>query len=560
MDSSPTDDSGPDFLHEAVTPADAARVHGRHVATIAAFPGVITLVAAIVGFWTSYDRLVEHLAMGMFSVTPWALIVFGSLRPRAFALGFAHTVAWLAILASTVLALLLLLAAAFASDRIAGAFILVVGWSIVLWLSWRMATAASRARAALPSATRGAWIMGKLAPYAYLVVGFPLFLMATSHAAYRIELAADARERVVREQLIAIHACVQRHAQAHPSVGFPTSLEVLGPHGTGCLDERSASGHAGAWPVRLTPGSVDANGAVRQYVLRAGPDVAKGGKARFYSDESTLIRHALDTDRDADSSLFPERALTRRLRDLQACIESYRRELGMPEIPSLRLVGQYRDTLLRRPRVGNGECGRGAWSGWKVVPGSEDELADSTYRVRLERLMVTGQPAYSLIVSPVDYGRTAIRGYYADPDGRVYVTMENREATPRNRPLEHCSIDQTEFDWLTTNKREECWRGVSAPPVATLKVDTMIAKGDSFRMALSGATDSVADNQRAGFRYVFGCWGYASEAFTTDSSVLCRPPYGDSAVVVAKVMNRDRMTREYRAVVHTRVRAAQHPR
>jgi type IV pilus assembly protein PilA len=75
--------------------------------------------------------------------------------------------------------------------------------------------------------------------------------------------------------------------------GFARSLKQLGPRprGQDLIDPVLATGKKGGYQFVLTPGPVDANGAIGHYTISARPSkVLVKGQRSFFTDEGGVIR------------------------------------------------------------------------------------------------------------------------------------------------------------------------------------------------------------------------------------------------------------------------------
>jgi len=73
--------------------------------------------------------------------------------------------------------------------------------------------------------------------------------------------------------------------------GFARSLKQLGPRGEDLIEQVLATGKKDGYQFVLTPGPVDANGAIRHYTISARPSkVLVKGQRSFFTDETGVIR------------------------------------------------------------------------------------------------------------------------------------------------------------------------------------------------------------------------------------------------------------------------------
>ena len=76
------------------------------------------------------------------------------------------------------------------------------------------------------------------------------------------------------------------------------TLEQLGPRGEQCVSRKLARGRSRFYEFQYRPGTADAEGRISHYTIQARPYSYQYGKRRLFSDESGVIRWALE-DRDA---------------------------------------------------------------------------------------------------------------------------------------------------------------------------------------------------------------------------------------------------------------------
>jgi len=83
------------------------------------------------------------------------------------------------------------------------------------------------------------------------------------------------------------HRCAEAYASAHPELGFPMRLDLLGSAGSNCISREPEAGQKGKYSVLYTPGTRDAAGRIMTYMLQASPP--RRGLPRFSMNESGVV-------------------------------------------------------------------------------------------------------------------------------------------------------------------------------------------------------------------------------------------------------------------------------
>ena len=97
--------------------------------------------------------------------------------------------------------------------------------------------------------------------------------------------------RPVVEWMEKTHRCAEAYASAHPELGFPIRLDLLGSAGSNCISREPEAGQKGKYSVLYTPGTPDAAGRITTYALQASPPGK--GLPRFSMNESGVV-HSVD--------------------------------------------------------------------------------------------------------------------------------------------------------------------------------------------------------------------------------------------------------------------------
>ena len=97
--------------------------------------------------------------------------------------------------------------------------------------------------------------------------------------------------RPVVEWMEKTHRCAEAYASAHPELGFPMRLDLLGSAGSNCISREPEAGQKGKYSVLYTPGTPDAAGRITTYALQASPPGK--GLPRFSMNESGVV-HSVD--------------------------------------------------------------------------------------------------------------------------------------------------------------------------------------------------------------------------------------------------------------------------
>ena len=120
----------------------------------------------------------------------------------------------------------------------------------------------------------------------YPVIMLVVFLVAPPAMFYN---PGGNQARPVRS-IKSINECAATYASRHPEVGFPRSLDAMGPGKENCIDARLVEGRSSYYFFTYTPGEPDASGRTNTYTIQARAVHFEQGTRRFFSDESGIIR------------------------------------------------------------------------------------------------------------------------------------------------------------------------------------------------------------------------------------------------------------------------------
>jgi len=241
------------------------------------------LGSMLVMFLGSVPELVAGQELFLLATLPFQipyLFVLGYLWKRPQKKGLA-----LALGIGTILGGIGLLLAALAT-RDSGRLMLAA-FSVFVLVQGILVVNAGRAFRMLGHET-GDWrklARGFLEPLIYFaVIAFPVLVSLPMF------LAGEKRKetRPVVEWMEKLHRCAEAYASAHPALGFPMRLELLGTAGSNCVSKEPAAGPKGRYSVLYTPGTPDATGRTTTYILQASPP--KKGLPRFSMNESGVVQ------------------------------------------------------------------------------------------------------------------------------------------------------------------------------------------------------------------------------------------------------------------------------
>lgn len=94
--------------------------------------------------------------------------------------------------------------------------------------------------------------------------------------------------RPVVEWMEKVHHCAEVYASAHPELGFPMRLDLLGPAGSNCISREPEAGAKGKYSVLYVPRTPDAGGRIATYTLQASPP--EKSLPRFSMNESGVVQ------------------------------------------------------------------------------------------------------------------------------------------------------------------------------------------------------------------------------------------------------------------------------
>jgi hypothetical protein len=96
--------------------------------------------------------------------------------------------------------------------------------------------------------------------------------------------------------------CTQEHSSAHPDLGYPASIALLGSSGTNCIDGKLIAQGGCHYKFTYTPGLKGAEGRVETYVITASPvEYGRSGDSSYFSDETGKVHYTRE-DRPATAN------------------------------------------------------------------------------------------------------------------------------------------------------------------------------------------------------------------------------------------------------------------
>ena len=239
---------------------------------------------------------------------------------------------------------------------------------------------------------------------------------------------------VLAPDIITISKCSQDFAKSHPDVGYPDSLEKVGPRGTGCLSQALMAGQDKGFTIMYKAGANNGTGRTAGYTIRAQETSPKGQDfGSILTDESGVIRIRYDGPhgKGSTSLYFPQQA---QFEQVLHCLENVTRTPGPWVIYSDASKAVFADPYdFVRRWLGD----RSFTDIGKFSPGGYEY--EYNFVLNPDK-MIHG---FTLDARPRRYGFVGIRSYLAiattdGPTGRkhlnVYATPQDRAATT-NDPL-----------------------------------------------------------------------------------------------------------------------------
>jgi hypothetical protein len=439
--------------------------------------GILILIGLLVAFgqppWRHSTHWLPLLFVAM-SATPFVIVGVFLLRtsPR-WALGAASALGWVtmfAILLLTVVALigvfLILGGPGFLIPGLpaltdAGHYVhrampsggnaLMVVLFLVSIVLVKQAHDARRHTRASPA--NNDWGKGSAAIWAYAIVG--TFVFTQAHHAEQKSRFDDATQQQnaydtlvvkVRHVLRKAQSCLLDYHQSHP-LGFPVSLDSIGPGGTGCFDPSAARDVLAGTRIRYAA-LPDSSARRTSFWMVVEPTVkgAPFGNLYYASSDGTLYWARL---LGRDDSLRNDRRVPEPPLPMTNAVEPH-----LVDSPIRELTG-FRDCLARQEPLpaymGSQMCSSNIFTtadGSKAM--SVGEGITSTvggeyilvYHPRREIPKTTAVKAISIEARPARYGFDGVRSYLIDEAGGVHWTAYNRAATLGDSVLVKCEWEK----------------------------------------------------------------------------------------------------------------------
>ena len=311
---------------------------------------------------------------------------------------------------------------------------------------------------------------------------------------------------VVRAQRCAIEYAAQRQA-------YPASLAAMGSPGTGCLEDKQASGTLGKITLRYIAPRTE-TGFVLLASAPVGPD---SGETRLvYADETGILRKGDEVPDPA--ALPPVQGGMHSVRALRACAEIFRQQKSARYYPAT-----WRELFdVREP---DPTLERNRWLGCSFQQGTSitfDTTQSRTANIGTYRPLGDSlQPSdYALEIRPRRYGIDGVRSILATARGRVHSTVEDRPANETDPVVPECAYDPGDGSCAPAPGGIAARVDVSLP-------DT-VAVGDTFTVVIRDARP--AEERDRPYQYHVQCnfrryadppEPPASDAFTEASTARC---------------------------------------
>ena len=280
-----------------------------------------------------------------------------------------------------------------------------------------------------------------------------------------------ARESAMIESTVGLQRCLLAYKAR---VGyFPATVDELNQSGSSCMDDVAPS-RGRAWSLRYEPGAASASRAVASFAIHA----RSTGRGPFEGIPVLADHHGFllrGSDAEAADSLFRTDGIPQQLELIRRCIVALS-ENGAP--PRVLTAGMADSLPFER-------CQSFAID---RIADEEDALLQarsSGYRFTYD---ADGR-SFRIHARPDRWGKTALRSYLLE-NGRIYVTLANRPATPGDVALPDC-LPEYSGDCVPTPQER--------PPVALFVHDSIASAGRDFvlRAGVVGAPDRAPEIQVA---------------------------------------------------------------
>jgi hypothetical protein len=248
-------------------------------------------------------------------------------------------------------------------------------------------------------------VAGFVAPWLY--AGGVAYALASHETTLRMEpVLAEQRHIALTHSVDQIRTCVERYAAAHPDLGFPRSLQQLGPGGEQCVGATVAAGQDAGYRFAYAAGVPNEAGVVQIYSLCARPAAfPSDGQETLVASQRLGTRGRAREGREASDSYSCVEAYDEAVAVIQHCAvtwatahpqSGYPSTLGdvkdcvmMPGVSEFRTYSIHKDEH-RYTYIPGAPDDRGFVSGFEIYgvaratyAGADRVLADETGAVRI---------------------------------------------------------------------------------------------------------------------------------------------------------------------------------
>ena len=257
--------------------------------------------------------------------------------------------------------------------------------------------------------------------------------------------AAFAAMIVSVDQLV---GCSRAYALANPKLGYPWTTASLGPGGTGCVDQSTASGRpTELWQIRYTSNAPNAGRHADRYWLLASPSNPLGPfvyvdtagamyRTAFRDRADSVLRTrmrftsaapAISIPPAADVYVLSMASPAAALLDLQSCV------LGIRQ--------RHADTLglcrtLRSTKDGSSTTEYVAQA--TISPGLVTDVA--RYAITVSPSASGIDSSFQIVARPARYGADGLRSFLVDEAKAVHWTSEDRLPTAEDPLVNECEL------------------------------------------------------------------------------------------------------------------------
>jgi hypothetical protein len=311
--------------------------------------------------------------------------------------------------------------------------------------------------------------------------------------------------RVMRPLVFHIETCAMSRAAANPPTGYPRTLREMGPEGTSCLDEKTATNRVRGLHIVYEPASPDAAGRTPSFAVRVRTKESWDQKdwastrvfhrfASAYGDTTGVVRTAWG-EAAADSRANVTDNV--RVEVLRACALLAREALGRVRVAES--LDEMRTAISSRAGEVSGlrgcppkvplEIARqiAIAESISVMPPEMQHGLDPTHRMTYTVVRDAAGLASEYIIEarPVVYGQTALRSYFARTDGPLHVTVADRAANESDPVVPRCEYGDPR---LPGNSGCVVWPNADEPTVALVH-DSVFRLDDTIRVSVRDPRD-----------------------------------------------------------------------